>query len=701
MSAAGAYQLGVDLGTTWTAAAVARGGQVRMVGLGNRAAAIPSVVHQAHDGTTLTGDAADRRGPSEPLRVAREFKRRLGDPTPVLLGGTPYSAEALLGTMLDAVVTRVMEREGGPPSHLAVTHPANWGPYKTELFEQSVGMAGIPAASTLTEPEAAAMAYAANERVEPGALVAVYDLGGGTFDTAILRKTTDGFAILGQPTGIERLGGIDFDEAVVSHVRTTLGPALDRIDATDPTVLRALTRLRRECVEAKEALSSDTEATIPVLLPALQTEVRLTRGEFEAMIRPTLHATIDALRRTMAAAAVDAHEISTVLLVGGSSRIPLVAELVSEAFGRPVAVDAHPKHAVALGAARAAALAGADHPDPAHEAHVIPFAATADWARAEFDRSAAAVAAAGVATDETVDLSAVIAASIAGEARHAATPAGRARPIGGASDAALGHATDPHGADGQAPRSPLALAERPSGPWDIGPYDDEPDEVPDWLVEARDDRGRTRRRLMFGLLAFVVLSVLAVGAGAFMAVEPRSEAFGDTTTALPEPEPGTGVVDDDADSTMDGTAQRDGTEVGAAAGGEQDERAGADVSNDTAAADTTSATTSSGGTASSGGNATDGDDAGTSANSGGTTSPTKPPKEPAPAGGGDTEPDTPTDTGGGDGASEPSGGGGTDDPPVDPTPTPTPTPTAPTDGDGSQQETDASEDPAPSTSPAA
>jgi molecular chaperone DnaK (HSP70) len=221
MSAPGHYQLGVDLGTTWTAAAVARHGQAHMVGLGNRTAAIPSVVHQAHDGTTLTGDAADRRGPSEPLRVAREFKRRLGDPTPVLLGGTPYSAEALLGTLLDAVVTQVMEREGGPPTHLAVTHPANWGPYKIALLEQAIGMAGIPAATTLTEPEAAALAYAANERVEPGALVAVYDLGGGTFDTAILRKTTDGFSILGQPTGIERLGGIDFDEAVVGHLRAT------------------------------------------------------------------------------------------------------------------------------------------------------------------------------------------------------------------------------------------------------------------------------------------------------------------------------------------------------------------------------------------------------------------------------------------------------------------------------------------------
>ena len=669
MSAAGHYQLGVDLGTTWTAAAVARQGQVQMTGLGNRSAAIPSVVHQAHDGTTLTGDAADRRGPSEPLRVAREFKRRLGDPTPVLLGGTPYSAEALLGMLLDAVVTRVIEREGGPPTHLTVTRPANWGPYKIELFEHAIGMAGIPAATTLTEPEAAALAYAANERVEPGALVAVYDLGGGTFDTAILRKTTDGFAILGQPAGIERLGGIDFDEAVVGHVRATLGPVLDRTDPTDPAVLRALTRLRRECVDAKEALSWDTEATIPVLLPGLQTEVRLTRGEFEAMIRPTLHATVDAMRRTMGAAAVDPHEISAVLLVGGSSRIPLVAELVSEAFGRPVAVDTHPKHAVALGAARAAALVADDLPDDAPDARVIPFAATADGATATGGH---------IATDDTADLSTIIAASIAGAPPQARAHGGG--PDGGARGPAAS-GTGPLPAGDRDARSDVAVAGHPSGPWDLGPYDDVPDEVPNWLAEARQDGGATRRRLLFGLLAFVVLSVLAVGAGAFMTSGPRSEAFGDTST-LPAPEPSPRADSsraDDAEADDPDDAVRRGGAKGAAA--EDDDVDGAeDTSALASGADVDD-------TATRNGSAADGEDGGTSAD-GGTTAPKPPKEDPGTSGGGDTAPDDPpADDGDGDGASEPAGGGATDGP----LPTPTPTPDPPADDGVSQQTPGASE----------
>src|SRR5690606_25883108 len=149
----------------------------------------------------------------------------------------------------------------------------------------------------------------------------------------------------------ERLGGIDFDAAVFNHVRQALGGKLEELDEDDPTAVAAVARLREECVAAKEALSSDTDATIPVLLPNTSTEVRITRSEFEAMVRPILGNTIDALRRALQSARVTPEQLQSVLLVGGSSRIPLVAQMVSAELGRPVAVDAHPKHAVALGAA--------------------------------------------------------------------------------------------------------------------------------------------------------------------------------------------------------------------------------------------------------------------------------------------------------------------------------------------------------------
>ncbi len=348
------YVIGIDLGTTYTAAAVWSGDRAEVVQLGNRSAAVPSVVF-VHDDTTLVGDAAVRRGIGEPDRLAREFKRRLGDPVPLLLGGVPLSAETLVARLLRSTLEIVIRREGRPPDLVALSHPANWGPFKLELFDQVIRLADLSAPLTITEPEAAAVHYASLERVVPGDRVAVYDLGGGTFDAAVLARTDAGFAILGTPQGIERLGGIDIDQAVVGHVVRALGPALDALDRTDPAVVAGLAHLQQECVEAKEALSSDTETSIHVSLPGLHHSVRLTRSELEGFIELPLAETISCLRRALRAAAVEPGDLAAVLLVGGSSRIPLVAELVGAELGRPVAVDADPKHVVALGAARAGA----------------------------------------------------------------------------------------------------------------------------------------------------------------------------------------------------------------------------------------------------------------------------------------------------------------------------------------------------------
>ena len=349
------YGLGVDLGTTFTAAAVARGGRVEMATLGDHTDAVPSVVLIRADGTVLTGGAAERRAAAEPDRVARSVKRRFGDPVPVILGGTSYTATALMAHQLRAVADLVSGREGGRPAMVTLTHPASWGPYKRELFAQVPGLAGLGEVRMLTEPEAAAAHYARSAHLDPGALVAVYDLGGGTFDATVLRTAARGFDILGRPEGIEGLGGVDFDEAVFTHVDRALDGAVSRLDPADPRATSAAIRLRHECVTAKETLSADTETTIAVLLPGLQTEVRLTRGEFEKMIRPAIDATIASLRRALHSARVDPRQLHTVLLVGGSSRIPMVAHLVSAELGRPTSVDTHPKHAIALGAAAAGA----------------------------------------------------------------------------------------------------------------------------------------------------------------------------------------------------------------------------------------------------------------------------------------------------------------------------------------------------------
>ncbi len=325
-----AYALGIDLGTTFSAAAVARNGQAEILSLGYRSPTLPSIIVARESGEILIGEAAERRAMIEPLRTAREFKRRLGDPTPILLGSAPYGAETLMSYLLRGIYDLVVEQQGGPPSSLVITHPANWGLYKLDLLEQAVRLADVGDAKYITEPVAAALHYAGRERIEPGEIVAVYDFGGGTFDAALLRRTETSFEQLGEPEGIERLGGIDFDEAVFGHVLQSLGDAVEDLDPSDSTAMTAVARLRDESRQAKEVLSVDTDVTIPVMLPGVQTEVRLTRSEFEEMVEPRIGATIAAFRRAVRSADISLNDVDRILLVGGSSRIPLVRQRVRE-----------------------------------------------------------------------------------------------------------------------------------------------------------------------------------------------------------------------------------------------------------------------------------------------------------------------------------------------------------------------------------
>src|SRR5690606_27309356 len=134
------------------------------------------------------------------------------------------------------------------------------------------------------------------------------------------RRTEASFEPLGEPEGLERLGGIDFDEAVFAHVRQSIADLRQDLDANHTAAIAAVARLREECRAAKEALSVDTDVISPVLLPNIQTEVRLTRSEFEEMVEPRIGATLAALRRAARSAGLDLSEVDRILLVGGSSR---------------------------------------------------------------------------------------------------------------------------------------------------------------------------------------------------------------------------------------------------------------------------------------------------------------------------------------------------------------------------------------------
>ncbi|WP_243795163.1 Hsp70 family protein [Saccharopolyspora gloriosae] len=343
------YSVGIDLGTSFTSAAISGPNGTRMVQM-SPGMIVPSVAYPAPGGALLTGERA-LRSVADPKLVARNFKRRLGDPTSVMLGGSGYSPAALMAAQLRDVLAAVHSIAGGPPDSVVLTHPAIWGPYRREHFTEVPRLAVVKDFDLITEPEAAATHYSSERRLGDGEVVAVYDLGGGTFDTTILRMRSGRMEILGTPEGIEHLGGIDFDEVLTAHIDERLDGAISELDAADPQTAAALTRIQALCVHAKEELSAEPDVRLSVPLPSGPREVTITRVEFNEMIRPSVQLTIEALHRTTASAGLRVEDLSAILLAGGSSRVPLVAQMVGQEFNKPVRGTLHPKFTVALGAA--------------------------------------------------------------------------------------------------------------------------------------------------------------------------------------------------------------------------------------------------------------------------------------------------------------------------------------------------------------
>ena len=356
MSTVAAYGLGIDVGTTFTAAATWEGGRAAVLALAQRSDSIPSVVYIPAKGTWLVGIAAERRALTEPGQVARAFKRRMGDEVPIRVGDRPVSAVDLTAAVLRSVIELATQRQGEPPAAVTLTVPAEWGPYRRALMEQAAASAGVAVAELAPEPVGAAVYYGAQGRMAAGQTVGVFDLGGGTFDAALVRRTVGGYDIVGRPAGDATVGGLDLDDEVMGLVRRAVADEWATVDTENPDTLAALAALRAQVVLAREALSDDVDTAVGVLLPRLVRTVRLTRPEFESLASPYVDRAIAAFAAMLTREHVDPADLGAVLLVGGTSRMPLVSERLTAHLGRPVVLDAHPKYAVCLGAA---ILAGA------------------------------------------------------------------------------------------------------------------------------------------------------------------------------------------------------------------------------------------------------------------------------------------------------------------------------------------------------
>jgi pSer/pThr/pTyr-binding forkhead associated (FHA) protein/actin-like ATPase involved in cell morphogenesis len=351
------YTVGIDLGTTYTAAAVADGSGARIVDLAHDRFAIRSLVAPPMDGTAaVIGVEALAIAATQPDRVAREFKRRFGDPTPMLVAGDAWAPEQLTSLLLGEVLERVTNLEGSAPSEVAITHPATWRDHRLSLLRDMAAEHGIGSMKLITEPVGAAIHYhdrqiGKADVVPDGGNIAVYDLGGGTFDAAILQLSGETYTIRGEPQGLDWLGGLDFDEVVLHMVQEFIGDLLAELDPTDPEARRAMARLREECTQAKVGLSYSSSALIPIVLPGHAEQVVVHRSDFEARISDMVDQTLAALEYALDSADIGGGDLHSILLVGGSSRVPVIAERLSARLGVRVVVDTHPKQAVAMGAA--------------------------------------------------------------------------------------------------------------------------------------------------------------------------------------------------------------------------------------------------------------------------------------------------------------------------------------------------------------
>jgi outer membrane protein assembly factor BamB len=350
------YAFGIDFGTSRSAGAIADERGVSPLEIeGNRW--MPSMVFLDESGTLLVGTAADNLAGVQPDRLERTPKRLIGSPAPLLLGGQSVDVVDAVAAVLKAVAAEAKLRNGGDAPHATVlTHPVRWEEGRKSVLEQSADAAELAHVTLLPEPVAAAIHYASTE-LAVGEHVAVYDLGGGTFDTAVLVRTDDGFEVVGEPGGDEAIGGEHFDHALFRYFGECIAddnPELwdEMLTSDERKWKRAALDLLAQARRAKEALSSYT--TTQVFVPVADRDIVVNRSQFEAMIIEEIERTIDIMDDTIADAGLQPEQLRAIYLVGGSSRLPVVTQLMTERFGDRVTTRDEPKGVVALGASRAA-----------------------------------------------------------------------------------------------------------------------------------------------------------------------------------------------------------------------------------------------------------------------------------------------------------------------------------------------------------
>ena len=367
--------VGIDLGTTNSLVASVRSGAAVTLADALGVHLLPSVVRYRAGEAPLVGAGALAGAAQDPHNTISSVKRLmgrgveamkgLGDEMPYHLvasdSGMPYLQTAagnkspveVSADILSELAERARAALGGELEGAVITVPAYFDDAQRQATKDAAQLAGLKVLRLLNEPTAAAVAYGLDQEDE--GVIAVYDLGGGTFDISILRLNRGVFEVLATG-GDTALGGDDFDRMLAEYLLQQSGLA-EQLDASSARSVSALAR------RIKERLTNEAEVTETLSAGGREVEVHVSRAQFDALIEPFVSRTLRTCRRTLKDAGIDKADIAEVVMVGGSTRVPRVRDAVGEFFGRAPHIDIDPDRVVAIGAALQADVLVGNKPD--------------------------------------------------------------------------------------------------------------------------------------------------------------------------------------------------------------------------------------------------------------------------------------------------------------------------------------------------
>ena len=342
--------IGIDLGTTNSCVAVMEGGKPVVIANTEGARTTPSVVAFTKTGERLVGEPAKRQAVTNADRTIRSIKREMGTDYKVDIEGKKYSPQEISAMILQKLKGDAENYLGEKVTEAVITVPAYFNDAQRQATKDAGKIAGLDVKRIINEPTAAALAYGLDNEKEQK--IMVYDLGGGTFDVSII-EIGDGVIEVLSTAGNNRLGGDDFDQKVTDYILAEFKKQ-EGVDLSNDKM--ALQRIREAAEKAKKELSSAT--TTNINLPFITAtadgpkhlDMNLTKAKFDELTHDLVEKTAEPVQRALSDAGLQASELSKVLLVGGSTRIPAVQDKVRQLTGHEPSKSLNPDECVALGA---------------------------------------------------------------------------------------------------------------------------------------------------------------------------------------------------------------------------------------------------------------------------------------------------------------------------------------------------------------